>query len=544
MVSWGGLEIRRGLESLPYFVYAVGIMKLHLILVCASVASAATCDSIAAGKFASTTISSVQVVAAGAFVPASGLKAAIYKTAPEFCRVQGVIAPSTDSHIEFEVWLPAAGWNGKYLGVGNGGFAGSVGYTALAEAVANGYVASSTDTGHQGNATDGVWALGHYEKIVDYGYRAIHETAEKSKAIIEAFYGGAPKRSYFSSCSNGGRQALMEAQRYPADYDGIIAGAPANFITHHLTGFVWNAQALEDAGYIPPAKLKLIESAAVAACDANDGVKDGVIDDPTKCHFDPSTLACKGEQSDSCLTEAQVGALQKIYAGPKNSKGEQLFPGFEPGGETGMGGWGSWITGFTPGKSVQLAFANGFFADMTFQDASWDYRKMNFDKDVKITDDKESRIFNATDPNMKAFKDRGGKLLLYHGWSDAAIPPTNTIHYYDSVIAKMGRKQASEFVELYMVPGMQHCGGGPGVTEFGAMSPAAAQPDRSMIKSLEQWVEKGTPPAKIIATKYKADGNPASGVVRTRPLCPYPTVAKYSGSGSTDDAANFSCVAK
>lgn len=506
-------------------------MKLYLLMVLTACAGwAADCDK----------IPGAEVVAVGAFTPPAGPKAAIYKITPEFCRVRGVLTPSTDSHIEYEIWMPVSGWNGKYLGVGNGGFAGSIGYTALAEAVANGYAASSTDTGHHGGGTDGAWALGHNEKIVDFGYRAIHLTAEKTKAIVTEYYGGAPKRSYFSSCSNGGRQALMEAQRYPADYDGIIAGAPANFITHHLAGFVWNSQALDGAGYIPATKLKLIEAAAVKACDGHDGV----IEDPSKCHFDPAVLECKGEASDSCLTEAQVGALKKIYAGPKNSKGEQLFPGFEPGGETGLGGWGSWITGFSAGKSIQLAFANGFFADMTFQDASWDYRKMNFDRDVKFTDDKESLIFNATDPDMKAFKDRGGKLLLYHGWSDAAIPPVNTIHYYESVVEKMGRKQADEFVELFMVPGMQHCGGGPGASDFGAMSPAAADTDHSMIKAIEQWVEKGPAPAKIIATKYKAEGNPGSGIVRTRPLCPYPMVAKYSGSGSMDEAANFSCVVK
>jgi len=480
------------------------------------------------------------VVAAGAFAPPSGPKAAIYKVTPEFCRVQGVLTPTADSHIEFEVWLPSSGWNGKYLGVGNGGFAGSIGYTALADAVANGYAASSTDTGHQAGGTDGAWALKHYEKMVDYGYRAIHETAEKSKALVSAFYGDAPKWTYFSSCSNGGRQALMEAQRYPADYDGIIAGAPANYFTHHLAGFVWNAQALDAAGYIPPVKLKLIESAALAAC----GSDNGVIDDPSKCHFDPATIACKGEASDSCLTEAQVAALKKIYAGPQNSKGEQLFPGYEPGGETGLGGWGAWITGFSAGKTAQLAFGNGFFGDMIFQDAAWDYRKMNFDSDMKVADDKGARIFNATDPNLKAFKDHGGKLLLYHGWSDAAIPPVNTIHYYESVLQKMGPNDAHEFVELFMVPGMQHCGGGPGPNDFGAKSPARADTDNSMIKSLEQWVEKGTMPAKIIATKYKTDGNRASGVARTRPLCPYPMVAKYSGSGSADDAANFSCASK
>lgn len=505
---------------------------------CAGLAFGARCDQIARVKIVSGTIITAQVVAAGSFAPPSGPKAAVFKTLPDFCRVAGVLKPSGDSHIEFEVWMPASGWNGKYLGAGNGGFAGSIQYPALADAVKNGYAVSSTDTGHKGGATDGSWALGHYEKIVDYGYRAIHETAEISKTIIAAFYDDGPKNSYFSSCSNGGRQALMEAQRYPADYDGIIAGAPANYITHHLAGFTWNAQALEDQAYIPPAKLKVIESAALAACDANDGVKDGVIDDPRQCHFDPSTIECKSGDAPDCLSSAQVSALEKIYQGPKNSKGEQLFPGFEPGGETGLGGWGSWITGFSPAKSVQLAFADGFFGDMVFSDPHWDYRHMNFDKDVKITDDKESRIFNATDPNLKAFKDRGGKLILYHGWADAAIPPTNTIHYYQSVVAKMGRGQAAQFVELYMVPGMQHCGGGPGPDSFGAMTTAPVAADHSLMISLEQWVEKGAVPGKIIASKYKG-----ASVERTRPLCPYPMVEKYSGSGSTDDAANFSCVA-
>ena len=209
----------------------------------------------------------------------------------------------------------------------------------------------------------------------------------KSKSIIQAFYNDKPKHSYFSSCSNGGRQALLEAQRYPADYDGIIAGAPANFWTHHLAGFVWNAQALS-AAYIPASKLRAVEAAAVAACDRMDGVQDGVIDDPTKCHFDPAALKCQGADSDSCLTDAQVTTLKKIYAGPKNSKGEQIFPGYMPGGETGQAGWVSWITGPTQGKSAQFAFGHGFFGDMVFQDAAWDFRNFNFDRDVKVTDDK------------------------------------------------------------------------------------------------------------------------------------------------------------
>jgi feruloyl esterase len=524
----------------------MAIQNLSLVLIIAAgPALAADCESLTSLKLPGATVSAAQTVASGAFTPPSGT-AAPYKNVPAFCRVQGVIQPSTDSQIQFDVWMPAAGWNGKYLGVGNGGFAGSIGYSAMAAAVQNGYAVSSTDTGHTGAATDGEWALGHREKILDFGYRAIHETAEKSKKIVQAFYGGNPKHSYFSSCSNGGRQALLEAQRYPADYDGIIAGAPANFLTHHLTGFVWNAQALysNPAAHIPMTKMKTIESAALAACDALDGVEDGVIDDPTKCHFDPSTLLCKGADSDQCLTEAQVTALKKLYEGPRNSKGEQIFPGYLPGGEAGLGGWALWITGSAPEKSLQFAFAKGFFANMVFQNAAWDYHNFTFDRDVKIADDTVARTFNATDPNLKAFKDRGGKLLIYHGWSDAAIAPVNTVNYYKSVVAKMGAKQAGDFVELYMVPGMQHCGGGPGPNSFGAVVSTPSDPQHSMSLALERWVEEGVAPDQIIATKYKNDLNPAAGAARTRPLCPYPQVAHYKGTGSTDDAANFTCVAE
>ncbi len=327
---------------------------------------ASTCESIANLKLPGTTISAAQPVEPGAFAPPAG-SAAPFKNLAAFCRVQGVLAPSSDSHIEFEVWLPASGWNGKYLGVGNGGFAGTINYAGLA-AVGEGYVVSSTDTGHRGTAIDGEWALGHFEKIVDFGNRAIHETAMTAKATAKALYGENPKHSYFSGCSNGGRQALIEAQRYPADYDGILAGAPANDITHLLAGFAWNAQALETdpASYIPAKKMQALQNATVAACDALDGVKDGVIDDPTKCHFDPTVLACNAAESDTCLTDLQIAALKKIYAGPKNSKGEQIFPGYQPGGEGGLGGWGAWITGLSPGRSLQHSFAQGFFADMAF----------------------------------------------------------------------------------------------------------------------------------------------------------------------------------
>jgi len=432
------------------------------------------------------------------------------------------------------------------MGVGNGGFAGSIRYASLpganapslANALLAGYATSSTDTGHRGDGTDARWALGHPEKVVDYGYRAIHETAERSKTIIHAFYGSGPKHSYFDSCSNGGREGLMEAQRFPADYDGIIAGAPSNYNTHLLAGFITNIQAAEadPASYITPAKLPAIESAALAACDALDGLKDGVIDDPRKCHFDPATLLCQGAESDHCLTQPQVTALKKIYAGTRTSKGEQVYPGYFMGAEAGAGGWTDWITGSAPGKGNEYKFATQGGAYILFQDPAWDYRTFNLDRDTKIADDTLGQWLNATDPNLKSFKNRGGKLIIYHGWSDPALAPTSSVEYYERVVATMGRKDAESFTRLFMVPGMQHCGGGPGPNSFGGPITAA----------LEQWIEQGSAPNKIIATRYKTDGDrygdPSSGVARTRPLCPYPQVARHEGSGSIDDAANFACV--
>jgi len=516
------------------------------ILAVAAPLAASTCDSLATLKLGDATIKSAAIVAPGAFkpppnVPAGGpLGRPPFGKLPAFCQVQGLIQPSGDSHIEFEVWLPASGWNGKYHGEGNGGFAGSINYSALAESVLNGYASSSTDTGHEAGATDGRWALGHPEKIRDYGYRAIHETAEKSKSIVSAFYGLPAKHSYFSSCSNGGRQAMTEAERFPADYDGLIAGAPALSTTHIIALFNWNLQALEDdpASYIPPAKYTAIESAVLAACDARDGVKDGLLEDPTQCDFKPSVLLCKSSETDACLTQPQIAALEKIYAGARNSHGEQIWPGFMPGGQSGPGGWGLWISGAKRDASLQYAFGTQGAANIIFQDPSRDFRKFNFDRDVKVADDSEAQL-NAVDPNLAGLKDRGGKLILYHGWSDAALPPLGTINFYRSVVAKMGAKQTSDFVKLYMVPGMQHCGGGPGPDSFGATPGAPHADGGDMTAAIERWVEDRKAPGKIIAAKFEA-----GHIVRTRPLCPYPHVARYAGSGSTDDAANFTCVAE
>ena len=503
---------------------------------------AQTCEKLTSLKLANTTITSAQSVAAGAFTPPTG-SAAPYKELPGFCRVIGVIKPTSDSDIRFEVWMPSSDWNGKFHGIGNGGFAGTITYTGLGGALARGYAAASTDTGHA--TTDASWALGHPEKIVDYGYRAVHEMTEKAKSIIKAFYGSGPKRSYFASCSNGGRQALMEAQRYPNDYDGLIAGAPANYFTQILSGFAWNMQATmnDPASYIPGSKLKAIEAAALAACDARDGVTDGVIDDPTKCNFDPSTLLCKEAESDSCLTEKQVIALKKIYAGPRNSNGERIVPGFLPGGETGPGGW-IWITGAERAKALQLFFTSQTFANMIYNDPKWDFKTFNLDRDSKLADEKLGPILNATDTNLKAFRARGGKLILYHGWSDAALPPVNTINYFQGVAAKLGQREAGSFIRLFMAPGMQHCFGGPGPSSFGQfVTVVKSDPKHDMTLALERWVEEGIAPDQIIAAKPQGQ-DPKGPVTRTRPLCAYPQLARYKGSGSTDDASNFVCTSE
>ncbi len=512
-------------------------IRCAFLLVAALPLAAATCESLASLALPHTSVTTAQSVA-GSFTPPGSSRA--MEGLPAFCRVAGAIKPSADSDIQFEVWLPASAWNGKLQGVGNGGFAGSISYAALGNAVTHGYAVAATDTGHRGGATDGAWALGHHEKLVDFGYRAIHETALTGKALAKAFYGGDPKRSYFSSCSNGGREALMEAQRYPADYDGIIAGAPAYNWTHLLSTAGYNLQVTMDpASYIPPAKIPAIEAAALAACDANDGVKDGIIDRPDRCSFQPASLLCKGADSDTCLTQPQVKGMEVLLDGLRTSKG-RIFPGYVVGGMPGAAGWPAWIFGGTRGGSLMYAFGNGYFKNMLFEDPNWDFHSFQPDRDVKIADDKTALILNATDPDLGKFRARGGKLILYHGWSDPGISPLSTIEYLKSVQAKMGASQTESFVRVYMAPGMQHCSGGPGPNNFGQGGVAEGDPQHNIGRALEHWVEDGVAPAQIVATKFKGD-NPANGVERTRPLCPYPQVATYTGSGSTDEAANFVC---
>ena len=522
---------------------------LLLILSCSAFAEETqSCDSLAKLSLSNVKIVTAATVAAGAFSPPPGSPpqaAQGFKTLPAFCRVQAQAAPSSDSSIEIEVWLPTAGWNGKFQGIGNGGFAGVINFEALAGEVQQGYAAAATNTGHNGSGTDASWALGHPEKVIDFGHRAVHEMTRVGQAVTKAFYGKAPQHSYFNGCSNGGRAALMEAQRYPDDYDGILAGAPANNWTHLLTNAVRNAQvttATPDA-YIPASKLPALAEAVNKACDAQDGVTDGVLNDPRACRFDPAVLQCKAEASDQCLTAAQVATVKKLYSAANDSSGHQVFPGYLPGAEAGGNGWSAWITGSSPGKALLFAFGVGYFSNMVFEKRDWDYRSATVDELLKAADAKNGAALTAVDPNLAAFKAHGGKLILYHGWNDAGISALSTVDYFNSVVARMGESSVDSFVRLYMVSGMQHCAGGPGATDFGQFGPApGSDPQHNLSLALEQWVESGNAPSVIIARKPAE--NPAThGAAMTRPLCPYPQAAKYKGTGDTNDAANFACTA-
>jgi hypothetical protein len=521
----------------------IHLMKLLLTVFAATTLAAAAspaCPDLASQSIPRVTIKTAERITAGS-LPVPGQQTTI-PDLPPFCRIAGTIRPSNDSDIEFEVWLPdEATWNSRYLGAGNGGFAGAINYGGIASALRRGYATASTDTGHSGTgglAPDASWANGHPEKLIDYGYRAIHETTLAAKALVKAFYQKKLEHSYFSSCSNGGRQALMEAQRYPDDFEGIVAGAPANNFTHIAAEFVWIAQALKEA-YVPMSKLKAIEEANLNACDASDGVKDGVLDDPRQCKFDPGTMVCKGAETDACLTTAQAETVRKIYSGTRDSRGHEILAGFERGGESGFGGWGAWITGASLGKSLQFGFGTQIYANMLYLNRDWDYTTFDLNRDSKAADQKLAQVLNATDANLKPFSKHGGKLILFHGWCDAALPPRNTIEYYEAVRAKMGVKQADAFVRLYMLPGVQHCGGGPGPNHYGDFD---QEPDATsnMLLALERWVESGAVPSNLTAVRYKGN-RAASGIERTRPICPYPQVAKYKGSGSTDEAVNFEC---
>ncbi len=503
-------------------------MKRHVVCLATILTAFTAAPALAAGteceKLQALTIPDVTVTSAGN-VPANSFIAPGQQapmTLPTFCRVQAIAKPSSDSEIRFEVWIPpGAAWNGKFQGVGTGGYDGSISYSALATGVQRGYAVASTDMGHTGG--DLKFAEGHPEKVIDWAYRAMHVTTEAGKLIVRDNAGRWPEHSYFIGCATGGHQALSEAQRYPDDYDGIIAGDPAYSRLHETAVYVWAWMATHDQSGKPlftQAKLQTITKAATVACDKLDGVEDGVIDDPRRCKFDPATLACTGAETDACLTPAQVDGVKKVYAGLRNPRtGEQIFPGFSIGSEgyAGNQGWNAFLV--APKTPMRSEVYNYFL----FNDPNWDWHTLDFDRDVAYADAMIPFV-SAVDRNLTPFQSHGGKLLMYTGWADPVLPAEDVIEYFEGVRKTIGPKAADGFMRFFMVPGLGHCSGGPGPTTF------------DMLPSLEQWVEHGVAPEKVIAS-HVAD----KVVQRTRPLCAYPLAAHWTGKGSSDDAANFIC---
>jgi hypothetical protein len=476
----------------------------------------------------------------------------VTKAPVDLCRVAATSKPSNDSNINFEVWIPTNGrWNGKYEQIGNGGFAGTIWVSYIADALSRGYAAAATDDGTSGPPLGAATFIGHPDVLKDFGYRAIKVTTDNSKAIIKRFTGKSPSFSYFSGCSDGGREALMEAQRYPNDFDGIIVGSPANDLVGLGTSFLWNMQALlagpqtngvPDA-YIPANKVALLSALAISKCVGKDGgvPTDAFLTDPTICHFDPVVGQCvAGQDPDTCVTPAQVGTVKKFYRGPHNLKGELLFPGYEPGTGSAATDWPEWLVGTSstsPGSQYGLTAA--FWCNAVLGKPTCPFLDLN--GEFETATQSIALMANSTNPDLNQFREHGGKLIQYAGWADTAIAPENGLNYYRKVTSVMG--DVHNFYRVFMAPGMAHCYGGPGPNAFGNGNNdgPVIDPKHDLLKALEMWVERGVAPDTIIATKF-VDDNPAEGIALQRPLCPYPQISRYNGRGRTSDQSSFECV--
>jgi feruloyl esterase len=487
-----------------------------------------TCASLTTLQLPNTTITKAEDVTSGKFTPPVGK---VLTHLPAFCRVAATLKPSPDSDIRIEIWMPQSGWNERFEGTGNGGFAGTIIYNSLAEGLRAGYAVANTDMGMA--APPGQNAsifVNRPERWADWGYRATHEMTVVAKQIVRAYYERDAKHAYFTGCSTGGEQALMESQRYPDDYDGIVGGAPAHNRTGVHVSVLWNfaADQKSPGAYLHAAALFTLSQAVLKACDLLDGVKDGVVSDPAKCQFDPAVLQCKQANQAGCLSPEQVKTAQAIYAGPKNPRtGESLYPGLPLGSEAGWEGLDR-----IPSAAAVPPYAPIF--QWVFG-TDWDWKQFDFDHQDTAFTQKLAGTLNATNPDLDTFRAHGHKLLLYHGWADWLVAPGETIHYYNAVAARAkaepNGQPIDQSVRLFMVPGMAHCSGGPGATHFDALSPVV------------DWVEHGVAPEKIIATTVPTtDINGAQ--TPQRPLCSYPAIAQYKGTGDTNDAANFTCTVK
>ena len=511
-------------------------------------AAATACADLTSFLLPDTTITLAQSYTAGATVSGST------KAPVDLCRVAGTIKPGPQSNIHFEVWIPTeANWNGKYQQTGNGGFAGSISLGNIANAVSRGYATAATDDGTSGPPAGAPAFINNPDVALDYGFRAVNATSEKSKAIISMLMGRGPSHSYFVGCSDGGREGLQEAQRFPHDFDGIIVGSPINDqIGEFASSYLYNMQAtlggpqtngVPDA-YIPSSKLPLLTNAALAQCVGKDGgvASDLFLSDPRQCRFRPETVQCRrGDDPATCLTAAQVDAARKLYAGPHDD-GVLLFPGLEPGGEAAAGGWANWITGTSPAApGSQYGLGKGFACSLMKNALDCDYLSIDV-----VQQDNEARvrfqpIIASINPDLAPFRARGGKMIQYAGWADAAVPPENGLNYYRKVARTIGDPR--DFYRVFMVPGMAHCSGGAGPNAFGngTVNGPVIDAEHDLVKALERWVEQGIAPQRIIATHY-LNNTAAQGVQFQRPLCPYPERGEYTGSGDPNDAANFQCV--
>jgi len=471
------------------------------------------CDPLVKLSSATRTITSAEVVPASDFVPPGSARK--LGDLPSFCRVTALLKPTAESRIHIEVWMPASQWNGKFLAVGSGGWGGSIAYSAMADALRRGYATAATDDGH--TTPSASFAMGHREKLIDFAYRSEHEMTVTAKALVRAYYGKTARYSYWDGCSGGGREGLLQAYHYPDEFDGIIAGDPANIRRNSWALWLASASLKDPEAYIPAAKYDMIHRFVLAACDANDGLKDGLIEDPTTCHPNFAALTCEDDDGPDCLTARQVQTAQTMISPAKNSSGKVLFPRLEPGTEL---RWGRLAGGPAPADLFLDEFRY-----VVYQDPTWNWKNFDLDRDSARAHAVDKEI-DELNPHLAAFAKNGGKLLLYHGWADQQVAPGSTVEFYRSLLDE-NRDSGSGWVRLFMAPGMAHCSGGEGPDTF----------DR--IGAMEGWVEHAKAPSRLVAAHHTA-----SKVDRTRPLCAYHQVAKYKGSGSVDDAGSFVCSVK
>lgn len=492
------------------------IAGLAVLLVCAvpaaAFASGASCGELKLPRHLKGIILQQQAVPAGDFKPDA---VTTLPALPAFCRVIAALHPVSQSDIRIEVWLPHSGWNGKFLGVGNGGFSGSIAFAALADGLRRGYAAASTNTGHEGSS--GRFALGQPQKVIDFGYRAVHLMTTAGKRLVRDFYARPAQRAYWNGCSAGGRQGLQSAQRYPQDYDGIVAGAPALDWTGRASSALRVAAAVraQADSALDPAAMDALHRGALAACDADDGVVDGVISDPPRCGFDPAALQCTAGQTTACLKPAQVASAKALYASLPNPATGRLLTGLYPGSEK---GWATWA------GTAPFTTAVDHFRYVVKGDANWSPAQFRFDIDAARAEVQDANTINALNPDLGRFL-RHGKLIQYHGWSDPQISPGVSPQYYESVVSRIGElRTLQRSYRLFMVPGMAHCAGGEGADRF------------DMLSALENWVERGMAPDEIPAHRERDNR-----IDRTRSLCAWPAVPKHV-QGNADEAKSFRCV--